>query len=62
MITGIGVHDRPDWPFTITGIRNDVAALQARFAPAPPQMPDVVVNLPPVASYDLLLPSMGEAA
>ena len=21
MITGIGVHDRPDWPFTITGIR-----------------------------------------
>jgi len=40
----------------------DVAALQARFAPAPPQMPDVVVNLPPVASYDLLLPSMGEAA
>jgi hypothetical protein len=25
-------------------------------------MPDVVVNLPPVASYDLLLPSLGEAA
>jgi hypothetical protein len=22
MITGTGVHDRPDWPFTITGIRN----------------------------------------
>ncbi|HEX4170869.1 MAG TPA: hypothetical protein VHY82_00150 [Acetobacteraceae bacterium] len=21
MITGIGVHDRTDWPFTITGIR-----------------------------------------
>jgi hypothetical protein len=40
----------------------DVAALQARFAPAPAQMPDVVVNLPPVASYDLLLPSLGEAA
>src|SRR5580693_6915970 len=35
----------------------DVAALQARFAPVPTKMPDVVVNLPPVASYDLLLPS-----
>ena len=22
MITGIGVHDRTDWPFTITGMRN----------------------------------------
>jgi hypothetical protein len=21
MITGIGVHDRTDWPFTITGMR-----------------------------------------
>jgi hypothetical protein len=40
----------------------DVAALQARFAPAPAHMPDVVVNLPPVASYDLLLPSLGAAA
>jgi len=40
----------------------DAAALQARFAPAPAQMPNVVVTLPPVASYDLLLPSLGEAA
>ena len=24
MITGFGVHDRPDWPFTINGMRNDV--------------------------------------
>ena len=40
----------------------DVAALQARFAPVPAQMPDVVINLPPVASYDLLLPSLGAAA
>jgi hypothetical protein len=40
----------------------DVAALQARFAPVPVQMPDVVVNLPSVASYDLLLPSQGVAA
>jgi hypothetical protein len=40
----------------------DVAALQARFAPVPAQMPDVVVNLPLVASYDLLIPSLGEAA
>jgi hypothetical protein len=22
MITGTGVHDRPDWPFTIAGIRS----------------------------------------
>jgi hypothetical protein len=28
----------------------------------PAQMPDVVVDLPPVASYDLLLPSLGVAA
>ena len=40
----------------------DVAALQARFAPVPAQMPVVVVNLPPVACYDVLLPSMGVAA
>jgi hypothetical protein len=26
------------------------------------KMPDVLVILPPVASYDLLLPSLGEAA
>jgi hypothetical protein len=39
----------------------DVAALQARFAPVPPTMPDIVVSLPPVASYDVLL-SMGAAA
>jgi hypothetical protein len=40
----------------------DVAALQTRFAPVTAKMPDVVVNLPPVASYDLLLPSLGAAA
>jgi hypothetical protein len=40
----------------------DVAALQARFAPVPATMPDVVVDLPPVGSYDLLLPSLGAAA
>jgi hypothetical protein len=33
----------------------DVAALQARFTPVPAQMPDIVITLPPVASYDLLL-------
>ena len=37
----------------------DVAALQAKFAPAP--MPDVVVSLPAVGSYDALL-SLGAAA
>jgi hypothetical protein len=40
----------------------DVATLQARFAPVPARMPDVVVDLPPVVSYDLLLPSLGVAA
>jgi hypothetical protein len=40
----------------------DVAALQARFAPASGRMPDIVVMLPPVASYDRLLPSMGAVA
>jgi hypothetical protein len=39
----------------------DVPALQAKFAPVPATMPDVVVSLPPVASYDVLL-SVGEAA
>src|ERR1700704_5143061 len=39
-----------------------VAGLQARFAPVPAAMPDIAVTLPPVASYDVLLPSMGVAA
>jgi hypothetical protein len=26
MITGIGVHDRTDWPFTITGMRKELVA------------------------------------
>jgi hypothetical protein len=39
----------------------DVPALQARFAPVSATMPDVVVSLPPVASYDVLL-SPGVAA
>ena len=39
----------------------DVPALQARFAPVPATMPDIVVSLPPVASYDVLLP-LGVAA
>jgi hypothetical protein len=39
----------------------DVAALQAKFAPVSATMPDIVVSLPPVASYDVLL-SLGAAA
>jgi len=39
----------------------DVPALQAMFAPVPATMPDIVVSLPPVASYDVLL-SLGVAA
>jgi hypothetical protein len=37
----------------------DVPALQVRFAPAVGRMPEIVVTLPPVASYDALLPSHG---
>jgi hypothetical protein len=40
----------------------DLAALQARFAPARVAMPEIVVNLPPISSYDTLLASRGEAA
>ena len=40
----------------------DVSALCKRFAPKPETMPEVVVQLPPVASYDALLPSLGAAA
>jgi hypothetical protein len=40
----------------------DVPALRARFAPARAAMPEVVVNLPSVSSYDALLASRGEAA
>ena len=38
----------------------DLASLCARFAPdkAPKSAPDVVVTLPPIASYDALLPSL----
>ena len=39
----------------------DVPALQTRFAPVPATMPNIVVSLPPVASYDVLL-SLGAAA
>ena len=30
MITGIGVHDRTDWPFTITGMRKPLSNLDAK--------------------------------
>ena len=45
-----------------TAFTIDVPALRARFAPRPAIMPEIVVNLPPVAGYDALLPSMGVAA
>ena len=38
----------------------DIAALQARFAPDPATLPEVVVELAPLTDYDVLL--MGEAA
>ena len=41
----------------------DLASLRARFAPdkAPHPAPDVVVTLPPIASYDALLPDMAHS-
>lgn len=39
----------------------DLAALRLRFAPACATVPDVVVILPPIASYDALLPQTGLA-
>lgn len=38
----------------------DIAALRERFAPNPAALPDVVVQLAPLSTYDVLL--MGEAA
>jgi hypothetical protein len=40
----------------------DLAALRVRFAPTATELPVVVVDLPPIASYDALLPEMGAAA
>jgi hypothetical protein len=45
------------------GFAIDLVALRARFATVRGTiMPDIVVTLPSVASYDTLLPSMGQAA
>ena len=44
------------------GFAIDLVALRARFATVRGAMPDIVVTLPSVASYDTLLPSMGHAA
>jgi hypothetical protein len=49
-------------PEAMAGGVIDVPALQAQFASVPATMPDIAVNLPAVASYDVLLPSMGAAA
>jgi len=40
----------------------DLTALRVRFAASPGTLPEIVVHLPPVASYDALLPSMGAVA
>ncbi|OYV38006.1 MAG: hypothetical protein B7Z80_11260 [Rhodospirillales bacterium 20-64-7] len=47
---------------SVTTFTVDLLALRARFAPTAETMPEIVVNLPPVAGYDALLPSMGVAA
>jgi hypothetical protein len=46
----------------VGGFAIDLAALRTRFATVRGAMPDIVVTLPSVASYDTLLPSMGQAA
>jgi hypothetical protein len=40
----------------------DLAALRARFAPTATSVPSVVVDLPPIGSYDVLLPQTGATA
>jgi hypothetical protein len=40
----------------------DLAVLRARFAPIVARLPVVAVNLPRIASYDALLPSMAATA
>ncbi|MCB8883944.1 IS21 family transposase [Acidisoma cellulosilytica] len=55
------MREAPDGA-SATAFTIDVSALRARFAPIPALMPDIVVNLPPVAGYDALLPSLGVAA
>lgn len=39
----------------------DLAVLRARFEPPPLTLPVVAVNLPAIASYDVLLPTLGRA-
>jgi hypothetical protein len=46
----------------VGGFAIDLVALRIRFATVRGAMPDIVVTLPSVASYDTLLPSMGQAA
>ena len=40
----------------------DLVALRARFTAVRGTMPEIVITLPSIASYDTLLPSMGQAA
>jgi hypothetical protein len=39
----------------------DLAILRARFAPSIACLPVIAVNLPAIASYDVLLPAMAAA-
>ena len=54
------------WSSIISSARSSAyllfASLQAGFAPVAADIADIVITPPPVASYDLLLPSLGEAA
>jgi len=47
---------------TTTPFAVDLTALRVWFAASPGTLPEIVVHLPPVASYDALLPSMGAVA
>jgi hypothetical protein len=46
----------------VRGELPDPAALRAHFAPAPARMPDILVQLPAIASYDALLAIHGATA
>ena len=40
----------------------DLAPLRVRFAPVAARLPVVAVNLPSIASYDVLVPAMAATA
>jgi hypothetical protein len=60
LATVLSEQMRQDGTAAASSFKIDLAALRARFATVRSAMPDIVVMLPSVASYDTLLPSMGQ--